>query len=227
MQEFLQWLGYGLCHQLPERSFFGGGLQVPVCARDTGIYVGFAVAMLVIVLVHRGHPTSIPPIRVTIVLAGLLALMGLDGITSYAGWRETTNELRLATGLGAGYALAAFTAPLLSGQLWRVRDPERVLGTAGAVAGFFGSLPLVFLVVRYVAPLLGQVYPLLVGVSILLTFTAVNLVVVCMLPPFEWKATRPRDVLVPALVALALGLLELSLATQVRLWMERLAQSIR
>ena len=59
--EFLQWMGFGLCHQLPERSFFGGGVQVPVCARDTGIYVGFVVAFAVIALVHSGErPKGFP-----------------------------------------------------------------------------------------------------------------------------------------------------------------------
>src|SRR6266404_9479319 len=35
-----------LCHQLPDRSFFIAGHQFAVCARCTGLYVGFTVATL-------------------------------------------------------------------------------------------------------------------------------------------------------------------------------------
>ena len=36
-------IGGFICHQMPERSFHLGGLQIPVCARCLGIYAGFAL----------------------------------------------------------------------------------------------------------------------------------------------------------------------------------------
>ena len=42
-------MGGVVCHQLPERSFFLWGSQMPVCARCAGIYVGAAVSALVAV----------------------------------------------------------------------------------------------------------------------------------------------------------------------------------
>ena len=38
-------LGHFICHQRPERSFFIGGQQLPVCARCTGLYLGAALAI--------------------------------------------------------------------------------------------------------------------------------------------------------------------------------------
>jgi len=39
-------VGSLVCHQLPNRSFYFAGAQLPVCARCTGLYVGAAVAAL-------------------------------------------------------------------------------------------------------------------------------------------------------------------------------------
>jgi uncharacterized membrane protein len=39
-------IGSLICHQLPERSFYFWGAQMPVCARCTGLYVGAAAAAL-------------------------------------------------------------------------------------------------------------------------------------------------------------------------------------
>ena len=38
-------IGHYICHQRPERSFFIGGQQLPVCARCTGLYLGAALAI--------------------------------------------------------------------------------------------------------------------------------------------------------------------------------------
>jgi uncharacterized membrane protein len=40
-------IGSLVCHQLPKRSFYFWGAQLPVCARCTGIYAGAAAAALV------------------------------------------------------------------------------------------------------------------------------------------------------------------------------------
>jgi len=217
----LHWLGYGLCHQLPERSFMAGGLQVPVCARDTGIYVGFSVALMVLAIMEgRQRPTEPPSRLKSLALALMVGVMVLDGITSYAGLRTTTNEIRLLTGLTAGYALAAFTMPLLNGQLWMRSGQGRVLGTRAHFAWFLASLPFVWLLVFYLFPYLGVAYPVLVAVSIIVTFTTVNMVIVCLLPAFERKASRFRDAWLAVAISLGLTTIELVAASYLKFWLE-------
>jgi uncharacterized membrane protein len=219
----LRLLGLGLCHQLPDRSFFGGGVQLPVCARDTGIYVGFVVSLGVIALLERGRRRADMPAAWLMALAVVfLGAMAWDGITSYTGLRETSNALRLATGLGAGFALALVVAPILNAQLWRGGAPGRLLGGTWDPVVWITSVPVTFLVVLWGGPLLGIGYPIVVAACILATFTAVNLVVVSLIPHFEHRARRTRDLLVPIAISLGVTLVELALADALRVALLRL-----
>lgn len=223
MESFLRWLGYGLCHQLPDRSFFGGGLQVPVCARDTGIYAGFAIGLIVLYLAHRGRrPSEMPPWPVMLLLGSFIGIMVLDGVTSYAGLRTTTNGIRLLTGLTTGFALSAFTLTLLNSQVWRRFDTDRVLDGLQAVGIFVLGVPVAYVVIRYGGPLLGVAYAVAIALTIVVTFSAVNLVMVCLLPWFERRADTWRDMAAPLVIATVLTGAELAGASALKLWLERL-----
>jgi len=217
---WLHWLGFGLCHQLPERSFFAaGGLhQVPVCARDEGIYLGFALSYLIVVALARGRRPSEGPRRWLIAVGVLLiVLMGLDGITSYAGLRATTNEIRLATGIGAGYAIALFIVPMLNAELWAVPGRSRPLGgPSWEAAIWLLSMPVLWAAAYWLLPWLGLGYPLLVSVAILATFTLVNLVLVSLVWPYDRRAVRGRDTLLPASFGLVLTFAELAGASALK-----------
>jgi uncharacterized membrane protein len=217
LDAFMHWLGLGLCHQLPERSFFGGGVQLPVCARDTGIYVGFVISLIVIAALDRGRRRSGMTPWWVLALGGVfVAVMAWDGVTSYAGWRTTTNEIRLITGLLTGFALPLVVAPLIDSQLWRRISPEPVLGRTWEVAVWVAAVPVSFALLWWVAPLVGIAYPLVVAACILTTFTAVNLVMVLLAPRFEQKAERLRDAWLPLLIAFGLTLVEVAVTGWLR-----------
>ena len=221
-ETLLQLFGYGLCHQLPERSFFGGGVQVPVCARDTGIYIGFLISVTVISVVQRNRPTGLPPRVASILIGGFILAMAADGISSYAGLRDTSNFIRLVTGLMAGYAMGALALPLLNDQLWRNGSHDRVLGTGRALAAWLASLVIAVPALWWIAPLLGRVYPLLVVLSILGTLTFVNLILVCLLPSFERRADRLSEAWVQLLIAFALSWVEVILSALLKFGLVRI-----
>lgn len=212
----LRWIGFGLCHQLPERSFFGGAVQVPVCARDTGIYVGFLVSILVIAALQRNRPTGLPSPGVWVLLGAMVLAMAVDGVSSYGGWRETTNAIRLLTGLLAGYAMGAVALPLINDELWRSTASDRILARWSTVVAWLASLAAVFAGIYWLAPLLGAFYPILVTVCILGTLTAVNLLIVLLPRAFGRKAERLRDAWLPLLLAFALSWLEIALSAAVK-----------
>lgn len=217
LQEFFDALGFGLCHQLPQRSFFAGGFQLSVCARDTGIYLGFAIGLLVLWLIARkGRPIDLPRWPVLVIVALFVVAMGVDGVTSYAGLRQTTNDIRLITGLMTGWALATLTFPMLNSQLWTNCRSGRVPDGPAQVAAWLVGLIAAFTALRWVAPLLGVVYPLLLAVAIFATFTAVNLVFVGLVPAFERKARTITDLLPALAIAFLLTLVELAATAWLR-----------
>jgi len=102
-----------ICHRLPERSFFIKGHQFPVCARCTGFYISLAIVVLYDLLV---------PIKVTFngFIVGIILCMPfiVDGFTQYLGFRQSTNLLRLITGLLGGIGLIFVLAFIIKWLVW-------------------------------------------------------------------------------------------------------------
>ncbi len=223
LESALHWLGFGLCHQLPARSFFGGGVQVPVCARDTGIYVGFVLSLLVLAALDRGrHRSDLPRIGVLVIGGAMVAVMAWDGVTSYAGLRGTTNDIRLATGLLAGWALPLVVAPLVNSQLWVRSDPGRVIDGWRELAPWLAAVPAAFVLVRWGLPLLDVAYPVLVALCIVVTFVSVNAIIVTLAPRFERKVQRLSGAWVVLLLALAISAMEIGATAALRAWLQSL-----
>jgi uncharacterized membrane protein len=87
------------CHQLPERSLFLNDNQMPFCSRDLGIFIGLVTGMLLAILLN---------IRISLLLFLLtLVPMGIDGSLQLLTDYESSNVIRLITGLiaGAGVSL--------------------------------------------------------------------------------------------------------------------------
>src|SRR4051812_3019423 len=106
-------LGRAICHQLPERSFFHDGHYLPVCARDTGIYIGIFSTLLFLYMTKKYRTTTIPNKKISFTLLLFLFPLVIDGFSSYLGIYSTTNLIRILTGIMFGMALPFFLIPLL------------------------------------------------------------------------------------------------------------------
>ena len=82
------------CHQMPERSFFIGDYQLPLCARCTGIVIGHVLG-IVVSFFHR-----LP----FLCLLGTIPLM-VDGLVQEFTSYESTNRRRLCTGILYGFGV--------------------------------------------------------------------------------------------------------------------------
>jgi len=84
------------CHRLPERSIKCFGLEKFFCSRCLGILFGGTLGLVFISLNFH------IPVPYAIVL--VLPLI-VDGLSQSAGMRESTNLLRLVTGILFGFSL--------------------------------------------------------------------------------------------------------------------------
>lgn len=103
-------IGHLVCHQLPERTLFVGGHYLPVCARDTGGYLGLLLGYFLLPL-RRKEACGPPNLWITFLM---VLPMIVDAGTQWIGLRTSTNELRMMTGLLFGIALAPLLVYLLS-----------------------------------------------------------------------------------------------------------------
>jgi len=103
-----------LCHGIAHRCFELWNAPMPICARCTGIYAGMLGGILLFMMLPHIEE------RLARWILGFATLpLAIDGLTQLARLRESTNPLRLETGLLAGaafafWALSAVESPVLS-----------------------------------------------------------------------------------------------------------------
>lgn len=105
---FVYLVGAIVCHQIPERSFHLAGIQLPVCARCTGLYIGAAVGVALWSM-RTARGLSFRSARWALLVTAVPTLVTLA--TAALGWWDPANALRAATaaplGLAAGVVVAA------------------------------------------------------------------------------------------------------------------------
>ena len=123
------------CHQDPGRSFFLFGAPLSVCARCTGIYLGFWLAWI-------GWRYFPPRLRDRAIgnlgLALGFAPLAVDGLINSLGLMSTPSELRFLTGLIAGAAAARALWPALL-AMTEIIERELIAKRPGPAAGRVGE----------------------------------------------------------------------------------------
>ena len=89
--------GDRLCHQRADRSFFLNENEMPFCSRCTAIWFGLAIGLgfMVVYTIELNE-------KFLIALIAALIPIGIDGIGQLFGLWESTNLIRVFTGLPAG-----------------------------------------------------------------------------------------------------------------------------
>ena len=91
------------CHQRPDRSFYLGNYQMPVCARCSGVLLGYIIAIPVFFLFG---------FRLLFSVSGSL-IMFLDWLLQERGIKESSNGRRLATGVLGGFGIMSLQLSII------------------------------------------------------------------------------------------------------------------
>lgn len=91
-----------MCHKRPDRSFFFRGKQFPVCARCTGIILGYILGIIYIIYFKNNS------MILYISMASFPIPLLIDGIYQFCGEYISTNLRRLITGILAGMSVDIF-----------------------------------------------------------------------------------------------------------------------
>jgi uncharacterized membrane protein len=108
-----KWMKWGEktgCHQMPERSFFINGYQMPLCSRCFGVIIGYILAIPVFLVMGFIKSLSI---------AGCL-IMFADWFLQFVGIRKSTNTRRLITGIPGGFGIMSIQLNIIKKLIQRL-----------------------------------------------------------------------------------------------------------
>lgn len=224
----LHWLGSGICAQLPTHSFYPGGQILPLCARNTGIYLGFLVTLLTLYASGRGRSQRLPRRSITIVLLCGVAAMAVDGINSLQldlgmpHLYQPQNVLRLITGLLTGLALAMLGLPWLNRFFWREESEQRSVGSWPLFLLYLPALVVCFFTVTAQTTLVVYPIALLSVTGLIAAVSGLNLLLLVAIKKRDESFTGYLALLPYFGVALLCACSELLVLAQLKYFLLRL-----
>lgn len=225
----LQWKMYAVVHGVcaQQHNIFIGELQVPICARNSGIYISFLLTMIYFWVIGRGRAGRIPPWPISAVLIAFVVIMGIDGFNSLfldlglPYLYTPRNELRTLTGMGMGVAVATVMLLILNTTLRQNVDDQQPLLKNWRELG--GVLLLDFLILVALYGNLELLYWPLAFLSftgIISVLYLVSLLLVSLFMGYEGRVTHPAQLAKPATIALVPTLIMLAALSGLRFWLE-------
>lgn len=197
--------------------------QLPLEARDFGIYVGFLVMWGYLAALGRGRFKGMPRPWMLVVMVLFVGIMGMDGLNAFFYDLQVVPhlytprlELRLATGLLCGMAFTGFLIPVVNFSLWRENDMRPIFENW---KHFVGGLVLLAVLFAMNASGLGLFYyplAILTSASTVILLALINLVFVISILGREGRAVTLRDALDPFAIGVALALVELGAMSLLR-----------
>jgi uncharacterized membrane protein len=219
----LNLVGYAVCHRIPERSFFAAQTQLPVCARDTGMFSGALIGLVSFALVLRTRASLFPARPYIIVLAVCFLAWGIDGFNSYVVlatgntlFYPPQNWLRLVTGALMGVSLSAFVAALMNQAIWRDPADAPTVGSWRDVARLLLIALGIIVIVLWRPDFLYGPIALTSSLGAVTLLTIVNGLLVLIMMRRHGQIERWSQLILPMIAGLCLSIIQIGLIDLLR-----------
>jgi uncharacterized membrane protein len=216
---------HGVCAQIHNVQV--GGLDLPLCARNTGIYSSFLISSVYLVLIGRGRAARLPSIPITLALVLFVLAMGVDGINSTLVdinmWHLYTpqNWLRTLTGIGMGVTIAVFLLMVVNLSLRKNAEAQQpVLGSWLELAGVLLVNGLVWVAIYGNIGVMYWPVAITAWLGITGVLYMVNVLLAGLFMGYENAVTHVSQLAKPASIALIMTVIELGLLSSLRFWLE-------
>jgi uncharacterized membrane protein len=229
-------IAYAVCHRISERSFHIGSLQLPLCARCTGMYLG-AVTGLIFQSIVGWKRGKIPHWSMITILVLFLVAFGIDGVNSYLYLLKQVspgilpkihslyvpnNTLRLLTGSGMGLGIAAMIFPAFNQSIWADFDETRSALPGWKAFGLLLAIQIILdLLVLTESPFVLYPAAIISTLGVWLLLTLVYTIVWVMLLGQDNKFTKIRQLWLPLLAGFTIALLQTFAIDLLRFWLTR------
>lgn len=215
---------HGVCAQTHNTMI--GGMQLPLCARNTGIYGAMTISLLAMWALGRIRTTNFPPLWLTLTLLTPVLVVTVDGLNSLAadlGYQPLytpMNQLRTLTGSMAGIAIAPFFVPLFNRVLRKNGKPSPVMANAIDLVVLWG-LAFCYSMLVIIGPS-WSFWPIAViswlGIVGILVIS--NSFAVAVAFGYDQRIAHVRELALPVLIATAVTLAELGVMSWLRFGFE-------
>lgn len=205
----------GICAQVPSHMLAFGGIDLPLCARNTGIYTGFILGAVAMVATGRWRRVGRVPIPVLLLFLLLLTVMAGDGTNSLftdLGWLhlyQPRNSVRLLTGTAAGLSLAALVVPAVAALVVPHPDTSPAFAVARDVLSYLliGAVAAAATLTRWSVLL----YPIAVtsSLGVIALLALINIVLLLVIGRQRGRLLMQRAVTLSCSVGLFMAVVEL------------------
>lgn len=216
---------HGMCSQ--EHNIILGGIQFPICARCTGIYISAVITLIYFWALRRGLAGRVAPWYITGVMIFFVLAMVVDGFHSMSVglglWKfyEPRNDVRTLTGIGVGIGIAVLLLMMINTVLRNNADDN--MHAFENWREFIGAVILNFLVLVAIygnlnilaMPLATLAFLGMAGVVYI-----VNLILVSLVLGYDGKISRLPQLAKPATIAIIPTILMIGGTSFFRYWLE-------